>query len=556
MFVRVRPVQWFRRMLVLVVLLLGAVLPAPGMAVDPATSVAGSGKAWFAGDIQSQVGLNCLILGAPYSEIMVQGSGSYGGLSGIPAVNQGYWVAFLVSVPGNPCGPGTSMVQTDLALPAGTTFDDSRPIRCFGKPRNSSDFIELTGSRWDAFGSQGDYCPADPFPSSVVSGGLQVGYRPVVNGQMFQVFVPVRSSQSLNGIAGSRAFRWYSTATGVYENPGVSTTWATVLAAATGGSPAFIESKTGALPFWKANAPTTPRDTRSRVETWLNLYANNLGGTLCFEIRRQSNSSALVTCSDNAGLGFNGSIAPNQPVVQVNPAPGDSTGPTGGYVPVAFLPAEWGTPVNLIWKFTPSSGSVVTKTIPFTILNGPDVDADGVADASDACPGVKGTLANGCLPPPAEDPDRDGVYGATDLCPAFDGRGAFNGCPGGVVQSAPGGGQQSSGTSTVPSSGAGPVAGPSRASIKAPVTLKVTAGARGRITAVGRIPAATARALRVPEVVARGSALARRPGVVPLRLAPTGAAKRQAKKLRGVVMTVTVKVPGRAGASTITILLT
>ena len=189
------------------------------------------------------------------------------------------------------------------------------------------------------------------------------------------------------------------------------------------------------------------QDPRSRGETWLNLYTNNLGGTLCFEIRRQSNNTPLVQCADNAGLGFNGAVAAGQPIIQLIPQAGDSTGPNGGYVPVAFTPSEWGTPVNLTWKFTPSSGPVVTKTIPFTILSGPDGDGDGVADSADACPAVKGTLANGCLPAPQEDADQDGVYGAADLCPAVNGQGAFNGCPGGIVP-APGGTQQPSSVTT------------------------------------------------------------------------------------------------------------
>jgi hypothetical protein len=41
----------------------------------------------------------------------------------------------------------------------------------------------------------------------------------------------------------------------------------------------------------------------------------------------------------------------------------------------------------------------------------PDADDDGVPEPPDACPGVKGTLANGCNPPPPRpDNDHDGVF--------------------------------------------------------------------------------------------------------------------------------------------------
>lgn len=543
-----------RRLFAALAALVAVWVPAQAMAVDPNTAVAGANKAWFAGDLMSQPGLNCSILGGSYSEIMVQGSGSYGGLSGIPAVNQSYWVSFLVSVPGNPCGPGTSIVATDLRLPAGASYDASRAIRCFGKPRSSNDFIELTGGQWSAFGSTGDYCPTGPAVSSVDAGALNFGYRPVVNGQMFQIFVPVKSTQALNGIAGSHVFKWYSTATGVYDNPGWSNTWATVLSAPTGGSPQFIESKSGAQPFWKANASVTPQDTRSRVETWLNLYTNNLGGTLCFEIRRQSNNSALVTCADNAGLGFTTAVAAGQPVVQLIPSPGDSTGPNGGYVPVAFTPSEWGTPVNLVWKFTPTSGPVVTKTMPFTILGGPDRDGDGVADAADACPDVKGTLANGCLPAPQEDTDQDGVYGAADRCPTVAGQGSFNGCPGGVVPAAPSSGGQQDAAAPAPKP-VGPVSAPATASLRAGVSLRVTVGAKGVLTASGSIPPAAARKAGVPVVIAKGLLKVRKAGRYTVRLVAVPGVRAKFAKLAGVPMTVSVRIPGRPGTSKVVITL-
>jgi hypothetical protein len=72
------------------------------------------------------------------------------------------------------------------------------------------------------------------------------------------------------------------------------------------------------------------------------------------------------------------------------------------------------------------------------VLAGLNQHGDGVPNnETDACPAVKGTLANGCLPAVQDDPDKDGVYGPADLCPAGDGQGALNGCPGGVVPDVP-----------------------------------------------------------------------------------------------------------------------
>ena len=72
----------------------------------------------------------------PYTEVMVSGIASYGGLPSVPKVNDPYWTAFLVSIPGNPCGSGSSNVVTTLILPPSTQVDSSRPIKCYGLPRN------------------------------------------------------------------------------------------------------------------------------------------------------------------------------------------------------------------------------------------------------------------------------------------------------------------------------------------------------------------------------------------------------------------------------------
>ncbi len=227
-------------------------------AVVPETEVAGASAKWFSGSLLQQPGLNCstAILGESYTEIMVSGIAAYGGApgGGVPAVGQRYWTSFLISIPGNPCGSGSSLVQTELVLPPGTSVDSSAPIRCFGEPRNSNTFVELTGGSWSAFGGSGPYCPSAPGPAVYNQGALSFGYRPLASGQLFQIFVPVKSTQQLVGAGTSPAdgFRWLTNATGVYANPGLSTVWANVFPAANSGvAVRLLRSARRPCPFWK-----------------------------------------------------------------------------------------------------------------------------------------------------------------------------------------------------------------------------------------------------------------------------------------------------------------
>src|SRR3954451_25125244 len=102
-------------------LALTLVMAPPAFAVDPNTVMGGANSHWFSGSLLSQSGTNCSILGGAYSETMISGIASYGGLPSIPTVGAGYYTSLLLSVPGNPCGPGSSAVATDVLLPPGTT---------------------------------------------------------------------------------------------------------------------------------------------------------------------------------------------------------------------------------------------------------------------------------------------------------------------------------------------------------------------------------------------------------------------------------------------------
>jgi hypothetical protein len=430
-----------RRGIGVALLLVMLTLPASANAVDPEQTVA-PGSKWTSGDLLSQTGENCSVLGEPYTEQMVSGIASYGGTAGVPVVNQRYYTAFLVSVPGDPCGPGSSAIETDVVLPPNTTIDTSAPIRCFGEPRGASTFTELTGSSWSFEGYSGPYCPATATPSSLHSGAWSLGYRPLATGQLFQIFVPVRSTAPLVGAGNSPpdGFRWLTDATGVYANPGLSTVWANVFAAASGSAPFVYFAHDPAIPFWKTDVPALPEETRNRAEFWANVYTAGLAGELCFQIIRVSDESVRADCKTVGG--WDGKVGAGEPdLVQVLPAPGETTGPNGGYVPVYFngpktSEPEWGQDMKIVWTYTYSGGEAKAEA-PFHTLPGPDSDGDGVPDISDECPKMKGTLPNGCLPPVQTDPDGDGVFGSSDLCPTVNGQGSLNGCPGGVVPPSP-----------------------------------------------------------------------------------------------------------------------
>jgi hypothetical protein len=432
-------IAWGIRVALLLVML---AVPATASAVDPEQVMGGK---WTSGDLLSQTGENCSVLGNPYTETMVSGVASYGGTQGVPAVGQHYYTAFLVSVPGDPCGPGSSAIETDVVLPPHTTIDPTAadPIRCFGEPRGASTFTELTGSSWSFMGSSGPYCPAQATPSSLHSGGWSLGFRPLATGQLYEIFVPVISDAPLVGAGASPAdgFRWLTDATGVYANPGLSTVWANVVSGAGGSTPYIYFARPAATPFWKADASAGPPDTRNRAEFFVNLYTAGLAGNLCFKITRDSDLSVRATCASD--VTWNGNVAGGQPdLVQVLPAPAVA-GPNGGYAPVYFdgpltADPEWDQNMTITWTFTYNGGaSSVSGSAGFHTLPGPDSDGDGIPDASDACPTVKGTLANGCQPAVETDPDNDGVFGAADLCPTVDGQGALNGCPGGIVPPPP-----------------------------------------------------------------------------------------------------------------------
>lgn len=425
-----------------VALFVSAALAASASAATPEVTVSGPNGKWFTGSLIQQTGLNCstAILGEPYTEVMVSGYAAYGGAPNgdVVRVGTGYWAALTLAIPGNPCGTGSSAVATEVILPPNTVVDASRPIRCFGQPRGATDWVELTGGQWSAFGQSGPYCPAQVGPAVYTQGAVGVGFRPLANGQLFTIMVPVVSSSQLVGMGDfNHRFMWTTTATGVYANPGLSSAWVNVFPASNAGSSPFVyfARDPAAQPFWLESAGAGPPDLRNRVEFWANFYTAGQGGTVSFQVRRLDNNA--LAWDSTTDPTFNGTVAPGQNIVQILPT-GNAVGPNGGYSPIAFdPPGEWGVPMRVTWTFTPTSGPAVSNSADFTTLTGPDGDGDGVADSADACPAVKGTLSNGCLPAPLTDPDGDGVFGAADLCPTASGAGSLNGCPPATIDARP-----------------------------------------------------------------------------------------------------------------------
>jgi hypothetical protein len=426
---------------VLAALLVLPAASAEAAAVEPPQIVAPGGK-WISGDFLQQTGLNCstAILGEAYTEVMVSGSASYGGLPSVPKVGDPYWTAFLVAIPGNPCGSGSSSVVTTLILPPSTQVDSNRQIKCYGLPRvhdENTPWQDLGNQSWSFLGSSGPYCPTQPTTSPYHQGGLQFGFRPLANGQFFWIFVPVKSSAPLIGAGGpspGHGFTWLTDATGVYANPGRSFVWANVFSAGAPSAPfIYFAREPAAMPFWKESAPA---GTKNRVEFFANLYSAFKPGSLCFELYEGSSPSPATFITDCTTVaGWNPSIPNTFDLWQIF-GTGESLGPNEGYVPFAYAD---NTTYTLRWKFTPTGEAAAPpKDVTFTTLAGADQDGDGVANnGTDVCPAVKGTLPNGCLPAVQVDPDKDGVYGATDLCPAQDGQGALNGCLGGIVPEIP-----------------------------------------------------------------------------------------------------------------------
>ena len=366
-----------RVLVVLAALLAVPAATAHAAATEPPQLLAGANSKWFSGNFIQQTGLNCstAILGEPYTEVMVSGSASYGGLPAIPKVNDPYWTALLVAIPGNPCGSGSSNVVTTLILPPSTQVDSSRPIKCYGLPRvndENTPWQDLGNQSWSFLGSSGPYCVNQPSISPYHQGGLQFGFRPLANGQFFWIFVPVKSSAPLIGAGGpspGHGFTWLTDATGVYANPGRSFVWANVLDGALGANPfVYFAQEPAAVPYWKDDAPNNgSMTTKSRVEWFANLYSAGKAGKFCWQLHKVSAPDPGLKVDSCAPAGYPGwtSTVPAGPDLWQVFGDLDAEGPNGGYSPFYYDDDPPATSFFVRWRFIPDDGSgAVFKDAP------------------------------------------------------------------------------------------------------------------------------------------------------------------------------------------------
>lgn len=398
-----------------------AALPAMAHAA-PEDTVAGAGKKWFTGSFGSVSGTNCSILGGSYSETMVNGFSGYGGApgGGVVRIGDKYWATITIGIPGNQCPNGSDIVVTDLVLPPGTSYDGTRQIRCFSTTRFSNTWYESTNENWDmrpiGINAYGRTCPTGP--TAAFSGsGIGFDGRGLANGQKFEMFVPVVSTQALTG----SNFTWVVTPLASYGN--FQSNASAYVFASGPSSPYLYYARTpSVVPYWNKSAPA---GQENMAEVFVNLYSNFQPGNLCYKLYAGASAagSPVLNCA-----GFNPTITSASDSWYAT-----GPGPNGGAIPFYFdYPSDYGQTFTIQWTFTPSSGPAVTsQPITFKALSGPDEDGDGVPnDGTDQCPTQASTNPDGCPTPLASiDPDGDGLVGAKDKCPTLAQIGSADGCP-------------------------------------------------------------------------------------------------------------------------------
>lgn len=162
--------------------------------VAPST-VGGPGPAstgqWYDGDIWQDWTVNCL---HGYTETLGSSFVSwYGTLGQTPRVGDVYYIRAWWQISGYPCGGG-AYVHLEFGLPAHTqlAITAQNPVRCFYRGPSQSNFSEFTSD-----------CPQSPGsgwhggPSFNPPGGSS---WPTASTAAFQIWVPVKSTQALNGL--------------------------------------------------------------------------------------------------------------------------------------------------------------------------------------------------------------------------------------------------------------------------------------------------------------------------------------------------------------------
>lgn len=388
-----------------------------------------SNSKWTVGDSGQTYGTNCstAILGSAYPEVMEMAYSQYGGTAGSVRVGDQYWAMIHLAVTGNPCPKGSDIISIDLAMPPGTSFDATRPIRCFSTPMHSTDYYESTNEGWDmrpiGINAYGRTCPNGLTPSAT-GHGVGLDYRGLASGQNFLMYVPVKSTQALVGMGNSdHRFVWLVNPSLAYNYFGTQT-WANVFPGTATSPYIYFTREPSVVPYWSS---TQPAGQQNLVEMFANVFTDFQPGTFCYNLYEGSTAtgSPVLSCAN-----FNGSVDGTSDIWF---AKGTGT-PNGGAVSFYMDPPDYGKIFTLQWYFDPSGpGPTIYSTpISFKALSGPDDDADGIAnDGTDQCPSDKGEAPNGCPKSiaAAADPDGDGLAGAKDKCPALTMIGSADGCP-------------------------------------------------------------------------------------------------------------------------------
>lgn len=382
-----------------------------------------SNSVWSVGSSGQTYGTNCstAILGSSYPEVMEMAYSRYGGTDGSVRVGDQYWAMIHLAVTGNPCPKGSDIIAIDLAMPPGTSFDATRPIRCFSTNRHSTDYYESTNQTWDmrpiGINAYGRTCPTGLTPSAT-GHGVGLDFRGLANGQNFLMYVPVKSAQPLIGMGnGDHRFVWLVSPSLAYDYFG-TTTWANVFSTSTTTPYVFYTRDPSVVPYWDNSAPA---GEENRVKIFASVFTGYKAGDFCLYVHHGTNVGGGLFDSACTTL-------PNSPdsFYLYSDDPNDG-------VKISFDPVDYGKPFTVQWKFTPTGGggTYTSDPLTFTTLSGPDQDQDGVAnDGTDLCPTAHGNPPNGCPPPMSSaDSDGDGVPNTRDACPNVGQFGAANGCP-------------------------------------------------------------------------------------------------------------------------------
>lgn len=195
----------------------GAAAVAPPLA--PATPKRRANQ-WYEGNFDPGPTYDCITqMGEPLGSAW---TGWYGDIGVSPQTNQVYYVKAGWGVSGFPCTGGAG-VHVEFVLPAYTqlAISGNNPVRCWYEGKNQNSLHEFGG---------GD-CPQNP------QNGLNGGYAfdppgnqgpwPSSTGTITEIWVPVKTSQPLNGIESAEGQPCYTCVyAGIWFIDGWNSPWA------------------------------------------------------------------------------------------------------------------------------------------------------------------------------------------------------------------------------------------------------------------------------------------------------------------------------------------